>query len=554
METVSLDELERQIRAAVQENDLAFIELAIEELEGRKSHGLKELVSECQNLLRRIPQVSEKRPIQNLKAKPIHKPTEEQAVAISLFQAGGSLKINAYAGAGKTSTLVMLASQSKKRGLYIAYNNAIVKEARQKLPKNVGCSTMHSLARKKVSPWMKGNDAKLNDKVTTLQVAEALQLQNVVVGEIFKLTRNSLAFLVLETVKKFAQSGAEAITREHVPEVGAMKTIPVRAKEPVTQKVVQKAEHLWKKMCDPGDCIPLGHDGYQKLWALRDGKIEADFILLDEAQDTNTVVLEALKKQDSQLVFVGDRYQQIYEWRGAVNAMESITTEGTTSLTRSFRFGPEIADYASNILELLEESTRIQGNEACTSRIGEVRPDAILARTNGNAIAAAIDALRSNLRPHLAGGNQEMLALLNGAYAIQNGRESHVPALFGLSSWRHVMEFSQSEEGIELRSFVKLVEKNGIPRLMEVFDNTVEENDSDIVISTAHKAKGREWRNVQLMDDFLLPPKAMEGTMRKREVRFDEAELRLYYVAVTRAKGGLSVPLEMRSKIPLTGF
>ncbi|MDH2406059.1 UvrD-helicase domain-containing protein [Bradyrhizobium sp. SSUT18] len=73
--------------------------------------------------------------------------------------------------------------------------------------------------------------------------------------------------------------------------------------------------------------MPLGHDGYLKLWALSSHAIAADFILLDEAQDTNPVVLDVLRKQPAQMIYVGDKYQQIYEWRGAVNAMEKIETQ-----------------------------------------------------------------------------------------------------------------------------------------------------------------------------------------------------------------------------------
>ena len=72
-------------------------------------------------------------------------------------------------------------------------------------------------------------------------------------------------------------------------------------------------------------------------------EMSADFILLDEAQDTNPVVLDVLRRQSAQMVYVGDKYQQIYEWRGAVNAMEQMATDGVTYLTMSFRFGPVIA-------------------------------------------------------------------------------------------------------------------------------------------------------------------------------------------------------------------
>ncbi|MGY3621811.1 hypothetical protein [Bradyrhizobium sp. USDA 10063] len=44
------------------------------------------------------------------------------------------------------------------------------------------------------------------------------------------------------------------------------------------------------------------------------------------------------------MIYVGDKYRQIYEWRGAVNAMKKIETQGETYLTTSFRFGTAIAE------------------------------------------------------------------------------------------------------------------------------------------------------------------------------------------------------------------
>ena len=46
-----------------------------------------------------------------------------------------------------------------------------------------------------------------------------------------------------------------------------------------------------------------GHDGYLKLWALSEPRIAADFILLDEAQDANRVMLDVLRKQPAQMVY-----------------------------------------------------------------------------------------------------------------------------------------------------------------------------------------------------------------------------------------------------------
>lgn len=61
--------------------------------------------------------------------------TAEQDHAVDLAETGGSLKIEAYAGAGKTSTLVAVGDALEgKRGLYIAFNKTIADEAARKFP------------------------------------------------------------------------------------------------------------------------------------------------------------------------------------------------------------------------------------------------------------------------------------------------------------------------------------------------------------------------------------------------------------------------------------
>ena len=55
-------------------------------------------------------------------------------------------------------------------------------------------------------------------------------------------------------------------------------------------------------------------------------------------------------------------------------------------------------------------------------------------------------------------------------------------------------------------------------------DDVVTEKNADVVISTAHRAKGREWDEVKLHGDFL------------HVEDMDIEDLRLAYVATTRAK------------------
>ncbi|WP_087002259.1 ATP-binding domain-containing protein [Rhizobium sullae] len=72
---------------------------------------------------------------------------------------------------------------------------------------------------------------------------------------------------------------------------------------------------------------------------------------------------------------------------------------------------------------------------------------------------------------------------------------------------------------------------------MWALNRTVDEEKADLVISTAHKSKGREWKSVRLMDDFLRSSPAD-----KKDSGPDPAEMRLLYVALTRAKESLEVP------------
>jgi len=78
---------------------------------------------------------------------------------------------------------------------------------------------------------------------------------------------------------------------------------------------------------------------------------------------------------------------------------------------------------------------------------------------------------------------------------------------------------------------------------MWALNRTVDEERSHLTISTAHKAKGREWSTVRLMDDFLRsqPGKPTNGP--------DPAEVRLFYVALTRAKEAVEVPPTVLSLI-----
>jgi hypothetical protein len=81
-------------------------------------------------------------------------------------------------------------------------------------------------------------------------------------------------------------------------------------------------------------------------------------------------------------------------------------------------------------------------------------------------------------------------------------------------------------QGSDLYGMVKLIDDFSIDVILAALDGTIAEKDADVIVSTAHKAKGREWDHVRIENDF---PPEIQG----------DAEFRLLYVAVTRAKLGL---------------
>lgn len=462
-------------------------------------------------------------------------PTPEQEDAIDLFLTGRTMKISAFAGAGKTSTLKLLAATApQERGLYLAFNKAIADEAKSTFTGRTDCRTTHSAALRDVRPRYAFTQDKWFNSLNARQLSSVWELKRYSAGPT-ALEPDMMAFLILRAVRAFKQSGAPALHLDHVQLLGKALGIPPAAKAALSEHVFLQAQRLWSQMIDESSDLPLGHDGYLKLWSLLEPKLAYDFILLDEAQDTNPAVLSVMKQQDCQIIYVGDKHQQIYEWRGAENAMETIEGANEAQLTMSFRFGPKLAYEAGRILSALGETSALQGNpELRTEVVSNGPAGTVLTRTNAMLFTEVMNALDDGKVPHVVGGTKDMTALLRDVDRLQKGEPGSHPDFFGFYNWREVEEFVAGPEGEHLLAFVKLVNQMGRGALWAaVLSAADNEADADIILSTAHKAKGREWDSVRLADDF--------SSVQTETGRIPYSEARLFYVAMTRAKQRLVV-------------
>lgn len=149
------------------------------------------------------------------------RPTEEQEHAVDKFKTRCSLTIAAFAGAGKTSTLMLLAKTRPSRGLYLAFNESIATEASEKFPNTVECRTTHSIAYRSVMPAFQSNP-KLSNALHPKQLAEIAGYTPRVFGEHVQLTGTQQAHVVLGTIRRFCQSADPSITDIHVPRYGRL--------------------------------------------------------------------------------------------------------------------------------------------------------------------------------------------------------------------------------------------------------------------------------------------------------------------------------------------
>lgn len=475
--------------------------------------------------------------------------TDEQQHALELFLAGESLVLDAVAGSGKTTTLKLLARAAPERsGRYLAYNRAIADEAAASFPRHVRCCTMHSLAYKSVGAKLRH---KLGGRLTGEQFAEALGISRGCAG----LEPAQLGSALLRALRRFCQSDAPVPGASHVTRAG----LDPEQHEEVRAWASGWLDGAWWLWSSAQNHLPISHEVYLKAWALTKPRQHSDVIFFDEAQDANPVtigVVERWHQRGAQLVVVGDRYQQIYSWRGAVNAMERFGLE-RAALTRSWRYGEAIAALATEVLQRLRGAklTIVGAPERASCLDDLEHPEAVLCRSNIGVIRETLDAMERGERPYIQGGIATLTALLQGAQALQRGQEPRCAELADFRSWPEVVKHSESEEGQDLRTLVRLVDQWGSEWLLDRIRQLehVRPEEADLTISTAHKSKGLEWSSVRLSDDFPAPEIDLESGLPSSK-RWSDEEAHLLYVAITRAQDRLDIsrcpPLQEQQTLP----
>jgi F-box protein 18 (helicase) len=523
--------------------------------------------------------------------------TEEQQNCVKTEpQPGETIRWMAFAGTGKTTTLVAYTfARPLKRFLYLAFNRTVAEQGRQRFNRNTDCMTIHALAYR----WLP-NDLriKLTPDIKPYQIAKALNLQ------FGRRSDRETAALVRETLLDFFSTAK-------TPEPNK-DNLPAKTPFGQEENILNHAKSLWSRMKDPQETeVKITHDAYLKMYALAKPSLEHyNYILLDEAQDTNPVTEEIILNQTAPKILVGDTAQGIYTFRKAENSIEKIEQHPsykghTLFLTQSFRFGNHIANLANHILHHFKgETNRLKGlnpnkgaiypSNAKPWEISTMKSKAlalnqtshtVIARTNASIFIEAFNTasnidLWEKQTPQTDGSrltigfvgttpadnfspmaNYKFATLLDIYHLYANKKDMiSNPYIRAFPDFKAIEDAAANDThpDQELAGPVKLVKhyRNEIPSMITTIINRCGNPESPTCYArytTAHKAKGLEWRRVKLTDDYTqlilherkqyFPKNPELNHYPRLATTYDTPadEFHLLYMAVTRTEVDLQI-------------
>lgn len=463
------------------------------------------------------------------------KPTNEQVEIVRSILKNKSVKVKAFAGSAKTTTLQMLANAYRgKNILYLAFNSSIQKEAKNKFNGLAEVKTIHSFALGYIRKTNKKFDIR-NDNYKAIEVMN-----------LFDIKREE-AYETLESFEWFCNSDLE------ISDFIKIESMPQK----------ENAIKLYSKMVKAE--LAVTHNAYLKMFqlmlAFNDVEINYDILLVDEAQDLNNVKISIINKINSKRkVIVGDSHQQIYNFIGSVDALEKIEGE-IYYLTETFRFNKEIAKYANLLLstfkcESKEIKTNVENSEA------EIKTKAFISRSNSELIKKIAffyenedDSFKTVSTP------EKLFSLVEELFYFIVGQKERIvknKVLLNFEDINHLEAYidESSEDGQEneLKKAKELIleYKEKILDLKEFAEKQYFKKDGiTTFLTTAHTSKGLEFDEVELADDFPLSYNLIAQSNCSCLEEFQKnlpfvdrkyiEEFNLLYVAITRAKRKLNI-------------
>lgn len=489
-------------------------------------------------------------------------PSEYQKNIFDFVENGeGHGIVDAVAGSGKTTTLIQIFNRlpSHYRVLFVAFNKHIVEEFSSKAPANVDICTTHSLGRRifneyikvekpesKTYKLLKNKLQKVNHEFTPSDFSKISSF----VIKIISFMKNSVKDATDEDIEELIEHHNMILPDFVVDEPTENHEISRELFFSIIKNVYIESGKRFD-IIDFDDMLymPVRHSDIMRF-------PKYDFILFDEAQDANEsqvqLVLNCLA-ENGRIIAVGDTSQSLYGFRGAdVNSMSNFkermnATELPLSIT--YRCPKTHVQFAKTYTDRIEAAP-----DAIEGKIENIpfyeiydtlhAGDLVLCRNNAPLIKPCFKLIVQGIKATIKGRNigTEMVSFIKKMGAKSNTQLSQLMAMW-LDDIIEECEMQDKNPEIYIdkvdciNTLIELVGTENvndvITYIKKIFSDT---NNSEITLSTVHRAKGLEADNVFV----LFPDKLMPSQYAQKDWEIQQ-EANIEYVAYTRAKQNLYI-------------
>lgn len=231
--------------------------------------------------------------------------TDEQLASLEASDRNESHVIDALAGTGKTRQLLQMAQRRLHRDpnrkiLIIVFGHQAAEMIRERVtaagldPEKVKVSTAHSLAYGPVGRLYKERMSEDGELGTAAALAESSLLERFSPPD-----ATAFATTVVDTLARYCSSAQRAIGIEHMP--------PGLESDVDAEAILEAANLVWADFAEVSHSLPIWHDVYLKLFALREPKLKFDDLLFDEGNDASPNMFDIVMRQKNKFkVVVGD--------------------------------------------------------------------------------------------------------------------------------------------------------------------------------------------------------------------------------------------------------
>lgn len=470
---------------------------------------------------------------------------EQEAIINAALTTEDNLLISALAGAAKTSTLELICKALPVQPiLSLAFNKKIAEEMTRRLPGHVACRTLNSIGHR---VWSQACSKKV-----TLNVKKSYEILSAKVGslrkadkeEAFEYFSEILRGITVAKLKGYIPDG-KYTHATRLCKTDYFYNAPFWEEDPSDIQRTLIDEVLT-------DSIKLAYDGVidfddQIYMPTLFGGTFPKFplVLVDEAQDLSAINHAMLEKLvTARLIAVGDPWQSIYGFRGAVaggmSSLKNTFNMRELGLSISFRCPREVVRNAQRIrvphMQWPEWAEEGKVN-ALDQWSAESIPDgaAIICRNNAPLFSCALRLLRAGRGVQLIGsdlgpGLIKVLKKLGPESLTKD--EVHV----AINSW-------EAERLSKSKAKAATKDRAECLRVFADFGDTLASAiayaehlfaaKGPVQLLSGHKAKGLEFDTVFILDAWRIPSPYAET--------FEELEQEknIAYVMATRAKQNL---------------